>query len=142
MVITQVESEIHQPVSIVFEYVRNFENMPNYNSSVLFAKWLDISFTTCHVKIGLSILQFEGEYKIVELVQDKKIVANCKTNLIEFEDVYEFENLENATKLIITDSTQLKGFLALSESILRPNMKREMEANMRTLKKNLEKRGH
>lgn len=138
MVVTQVRAKISKPAHKIFSYLRNFENLPQYNSSVLFAKWKDSTQLICTLKIGLSILNFEGEYEILEVIENQKIVARCETSLIEFEDSYEIFELENEAEVVITDRTILKGFLALSEGILKPNMKREMEANMKTLKKILE----
>lgn len=138
MVVTQVRALVSKPVHKIFEYIRNFENLPYYNSSVVKATWTDSNKLVCRIKISLSILSFESEYKIIEIVENQKIVSRCETSFLEFEDSYIVEKLGSQTRIIITDRIQLKSFLTLSESILKPNMKQEMEANMQKLKSILE----
>lgn len=138
MVITRVEAQINQPIEIVFGYVSNLENMPDYNSSVLSSRWTKDDKSICHVKIGLSILNFESEYRVIEYKENLLIRAFCTHSLLEFEDKYDFLPEGNQTRLIITDSMKLKGILALSEGILKNNMKKEMEHNMHKLKNILE----
>jgi len=139
VVVTRVEALINKPLELVFGYVSNFENMPDYNSSVLFAHWKDSQKKICKIKIGVSILNFESNYEILEYKDGELIRAVCNTSQLEFEDKYEFiTESKQQTKLIITDSMKLKGILALSEGILKINMKREMEHNMRKLQNILE----
>jgi hypothetical protein len=141
MLITRVEAKIEKPIELVFGYVSNFETMPNYNSSVLSAKWIGTDLKSCKVKIGLSILNFESEYVLQESMSESFLRATCTTSNLSFEDVYEFSKEGDFTRLVITDSMNLKGILSLSEGILRPNMKREMEQNMLKLKSILDSLG-
>lgn len=138
MVITRVEALINQPIEIVFGYVSNLENMPDYNSSVLSSRWTGEDKKNSRVKIGLSILNFESDYRVIEYKENLLIRAFCTHSHLEFEDKYDFLSDGNQTRLIITDSMKLKGILALSEGILKNNMKKEMEHNMHKLKNILE----
>lgn len=138
MIVTQVWALVSKPKQKIFEYIRDLENLPFYNSSVLAAHWKDEAKLVCFLKIGLPILNFEGDYKIIQLEENQKIVASCKHSLMEFEDTYELQEVDGQIEIIITDKIQLKGILTLSEGILKPNMKREMEANMKKLKSILE----
>ena len=140
MIITIVESEIQSSLSKVYNYVSNLETMVDYNYSVKDAKWIsqDKNNLICKITISLSILNFTEEYKVIEEVENKKIVAKCESSTIEFEDSYFFSESPNGTVLRIEDKMKLKGILSFSEGILKPILKSDMERNLQKLKSILE----
>ena len=109
--------------------------MVNYNSSVKESTWVINTESTkiSKIKISLSILNFSGEYKVTEFIENSKIVAKCNTSTLEFEDTYYFFNENGNTILKIEDRMQLKGLLSFSEGIVSPIMKQEMQSNLKTL---------
>jgi hypothetical protein len=135
MITTIVESPILAPIDKVFSYVADLETMVNYNSSVKESIWVVRNESTkiSKIKISLSILNFTGEYKISEFIENSKIVAKCITSSIEFEDTYSFSQENGSTILKIEDRMQLKGLLSFSEGIVSPIMKQEMQNNLKTL---------
>ena len=135
MVTTIVESPISAPIEKVFSYVADLETMVNYNSSVKESKWIinTESSKISNIKISLSILNFTGEYKITEFIENTKIVAKCTTPTIEFEDIYYFFQENGTTILKIEDRMKLKGILSFSEGIVSPIMKQEMQSNLKSL---------
>ena len=140
MITTIVESSIHAPLEKVFSYVADLETMVNYNSSVKESIWVINNGSTkiSKIKISLSILNFSGEYKVTDFIENSKIVAKCNTSTIEFEDTYYFYKENGNTILKIEDRMQLKGLLSFSEGIVSPIMKQEMQSNLKTLTSILE----
>ncbi|MCB1176258.1 MAG: polyketide cyclase/dehydrase and lipid transport [Leptospiraceae bacterium] len=132
MVETIVEGTINKPILEVFEFVSNLETMIQYNSSIRESKWKKEG-SICKIKVGLSIITFDSEYIITEFTKNKTFTAKCNHFSLDFEDVYEFKEDGNSTILKITDRMKLKGILALSEGILKKNMKDEMMGNMNRL---------
>jgi hypothetical protein len=135
MLTTIVESPILAPIEKVFSYVADLETMVNYNSSVKESKWIinTESSKISNIKISLSILNFTGEYKVTEFIENTKIVAKCITSTIEFEDTYFFFQENGSTILKIEDRMKLKGILSFSEGIVSPIMKKEMQSNLKSL---------
>jgi len=140
MLLTIVETEIRAPISNIFNYVSNLESMVNYNYSVKDAKWVsqDKNNLICKITISLSILNFTENYKVTELIENKKIIAKCESSNLEFEDSYIFSESPNGTILRIEDKMKLKGLLSFSEGILKPILKNDMERNLMKLKTILE----
>ena len=134
-----VESEINAPIEIVFGYVRNLETMPEYNDFLKTAKWKDQNQMICTIRLNISVVDIHADYKITELVENKKLIAKCESSALQFEDIYEFEKRGDRTFLRITDHLELKGILKLSESFLRGIFGKEMQGNMNRLVKRLEK---
>ena len=135
MITTIVESLILAPMEKVFSYVADLETMVNYNSSVKESNWIinNEASKISKIKISLSILNFTGEYKVTDFIENSKIVAKCNTTTIEFEDTYYFYQENGNTILKIEDRMQLKGILFFSEGIVSPIMKQEMQSNLKTL---------
>ena len=135
MVLTRVESELPISLDRLFNYVSNLETMVEYNSSVKKAVWKENTRSSkiCSITIVLSFLNFSGDYIVTEIIQNQKIVARCNTGTLDFEDTYYFSGDDSKSKIIIEDRMNLKGLLSLSEGILKPIMKTEMEANLKTL---------
>lgn len=140
MITTIVESLILAPIEKVFSYVADLETMVNYNSSVKESNWIINSEASkiSKLKISLSILNFTGEYKVTDFIENSKIVAKCNTSTIEFEDTYYFYQENGNTILKIEDRMQLKGILSFSEGIVSPIMKQEMQSNLKMLTSILE----
>ena len=139
MFTTIVEAEINAPIEIVFGYVRNLETMPEYNDFLKTAKWKDQNQMICTIRLNISVVDIHADYKITELVENKKLIAKCESSALQFEDIYEFEKRGDRTFLRITDHLELKGILKLSESFLRGIFGKEMQGNMNRLVKRLEK---
>lgn len=139
MFTTIVEGKIPIPVEQVFSYVSNLETMVEYNSSVKESVWIENSDSrrVSKISISLSILNFSGEYKVVEYQKNSRIVASCQVSTLEFEDTYIFTEVEGETLLRIEDRMKLKGILSFSEGIVAPIMKNEMNANLKKLTHNL-----
>ena len=75
MITTIVESLILAPIEKVFSYVADLETMVNYNSSVKESNWIINSEASkiSKLKISLSILNFTGEYKVTDFIENSKI---------------------------------------------------------------------
>lgn len=142
MVTTQVTARISLPVASVFNHIVNFENMVEYNSSVQSSTLVQegtSKFPSFKIKVDMGIKKIEGIYTIQEIIPNQKIVASCETSDLSFEDTYIFREENNKTYFEITDRTKLKGLLALSEILLGPIMKMQMNSNLDTLVKILER---
>ncbi len=138
MFTTKVEALINSDIEKVFSYVRNFETMPKYNSSVKESNWIDDSKQVCKISLNLSVINIQSEYKIIEIIDNKNILAKCVTSSLEFQDLYEFSEREGKTYLSITDEMSLKGLLSFSEGLLSGIFKKEMNENLARLVKILE----
>jgi uncharacterized membrane protein len=134
--LTIVSTEINAPLEKVYSYVRNLENMPNYNSSLKSAHYSNPN--SCKIVLSLSIINIESEYIISNEETNKTFTASCKTSSLEFEDIYFFEKRGDKTFLEIRDSIQLKGILSWSEGILKNIFSKEMQDNLNRLVKILE----
>ena len=151
MVTTHIKSNIPFNIQQVFEHISQFENMVEYNSSVKSAKKIDSnektnsasensSLPSYEIEVDLGIKKFTGIYQVTEFIPHEKIVASCKVNDMEFEDTYLFSKTEQGTYFEIIDRTKLKGFLSMSEFLLKPIMDVQMNGNLKTLQKILEER--
>lgn len=141
MLTTKVDAIIDLPVQTVFEHVMNFENMVDYNSSVQSSIRSEESsgkFPTFKIKVDMGIKKIEGNYTIQEIVPNQKITASCETSDLKFEDTYIFREKQGRTYFEITDKTQLKGLLSLSEILLGPIMRTQMNSNLKSLLKIME----
>ncbi len=140
MIVTIVEAEIKSPLEKVFKYLANLESMVEYNYSVKEAKWVsqEKNNLICNITISLSILNFTEKYRVVELIENKKMIAKCESSSLEFEDSYLFSETSDGTLLRIEDKMKLKGLLSFSEGILKPILKSDMERNLQKLKSILE----
>ncbi len=141
MIKTIVSSHIPYKVDLVFQHISHLENMVEYNSSVLKSELIKNTasiFPIYKIEVDMGIKRFTGEYKILEFENNHKIVASCETKDLKFEDTYIFEPVDKGTQLSITDHLELKGFLALSEFLLTPIMKIQMNSNLQTLIKILD----
>ncbi|MDX1957590.1 MAG: SRPBCC family protein [Leptospiraceae bacterium] len=139
MIKASVSAEIHAPIEKVYSYVLDLSNMIHYNSSVKLSDWKDRDAKICKIKISLSVIQFDSEYKILEEIPMSFFKAQCSHSTIEFIDSYEFSKTENGTLLKISDEMKLKGLLSFSEGLVRPILQNDMEANMKRLKGILDK---
>jgi len=141
MVATQVKATISLPIQTVFNHVINFENMIDYNSSVqssIRIKDSSNELPSFAIKVDMGIKKIEGKYTIQEIIPNQKIIASCETSDLKFEDCYIFREENGKTYFEITDRTQLKGLLSLSEILLGPIMKMQMNSNLQSLLKILE----
>ncbi|MCW7468220.1 SRPBCC family protein [Leptospira kanakyensis] len=135
---TVAQSVIHKPVKDVFAYVRNMQNQSIYNSSIISSEVMNGEATEYRVKIDLGILNLTETYVIQEIIENKLIVASCKSNAMTFTDSYEFSDSNGDCLLIVKDKMELKGLFKLSEGIVKMNLKTQMNQNLLSLKKILE----
>ncbi|TGK78927.1 polyketide cyclase/dehydrase and lipid transport [Leptospira noumeaensis] len=138
MLETIVETVIHKPVKDVFLYVRNMENQSLYNSSIVSSKVINEERTEYQVKIDLGILNLTETYTIQEIIENKLIVASCKSNAMTFTDSYEFSDSNGSCLLTVKDKMELQGLFKLSEGLVKMNLKTQMYQNLSSLKKILE----
>ncbi len=140
MIKTIVSTFVPHEVDIVFQHISDFKNMVEYNSSVLKSEIISASsILPCYkIEVDMGIKKFTGEYKVLEIIKNNKIIASCETKDLKFEDTYLFESKENGTQLTIKDNIELKGILALSEILLTPIMKFQMNSNLHTFIKILD----
>lgn len=138
MFTTKVEALINSDIEKVFSYVRNFETMTKYNSSVKEINWLDEEKKISKIILNLSVINIQSEYKILEIIENQRILAKCISSNLEFQDLYEFSEKDGKTYLSITDEMSLKGLLSFSEGLLKGIFKKEMNQNLDRLVKILE----
>lgn len=139
MFTTKVEAVIKAPIEKVYSYVRNLENMIEYNGSLKHAHWSNEEKTACAITLSFSFVSINSDYRIISEEKEKTFLAKCDSSTLVFEDLYEFEKRGDYTFLRIIDQIELKGLLRLSEGILSGIFRKEMQENMDRLIKNLEK---
>lgn len=136
MVQTTIHAYIPLPLEIVYNHVSSLENMEEYNSSVLKSSLLEKSnngLPIYSIYVDMGIRKFTGEYIVTERIPNHKIVAYCEQKDLKFTDTYTFKEVDNKTYMEITDVTELRGLLAMSEFLLGPIMKTQMNSNLNRL---------
>ena len=138
MVKTVIHANIPLPVSQVFQHVSQLENMVEYNGSILSSEvksGQEGGLPVYLIDVDIGIKKFKGEYKVSEFIPNEKIVASCTLSDMKFTDTYIFREENGGTYFEITDVTELKGLLSLSEFLLGPIMKTQMNGNLKSLLK-------
>lgn len=130
-------------MGVLFEHIVSLENMQEYNSSVIRSErsgTTSAGYPIIKIEVDLGIKRFQGDYIVQELIPNQKIVASCELSDIKFTDIYTFQEENEETVFEIEDRTELKGLLAMSEFLLGPIMKSQMNQNLKTLLAILEER--
>jgi len=142
MIITKAEVVIARPLEEVYKYLYSLENQTEYNTSIKSS--IKVSDPKSHlpsfkIEINFGLFSLSEIYRIKELKENVFFIATCENNLLNFEDKYEFESVNEGTVLKITDQMELKGLLRLSEGIVKGNLSTQMQENILRVKNILEK---
>ncbi|MDZ4727386.1 MAG: polyketide cyclase/dehydrase and lipid transport [Leptospira sp.] len=142
MIITKAEVVIARPLEEVYKYLYSLENQTEYNTCIKSS--IKVSDPKSHlpsfkIEINFGLFSLSEIYRIKELKENVFFIATCENNLLNFEDKYEFESVNEGTVLKITDQMELKGLLRLSEGIVKGNLSTQMQENILRVKNILEK---
>ncbi len=144
MIESIAQATISKPIQIVFDYLSKLEIQTEYNSSVKKSEKIlepsaQYGLPQYKIEIDLGIFSMKEIYMVTESKSPTLLKAKCLGSNIQFEDVYELEEVtKDLTSLKITDRMELKGLLRWSEPLAHPILKTQMQENLNRLKKNLE----
>ena len=142
MSIIKANQVINRPVSEVFDYMLNFNDVPIWQSNVLEARLTTLG----PVGVGSEIRwvqkflgkRFESTLKVVEYKQNEMVRFKSISGPIDIDGAYTFESVEGGTKLTQSTQGELHGIFKVADSIGTNMYRRQVSANFKNLKDSLE----
>ena len=143
MVLVKSTEIIYRPVSEVFDYVMNFNNVPLWQSNVLEAQIT----TSGPVGVGSKIhwvqtflgKKFESTFEIVEYKQNEIVRFKGTSGPIVMNDGrYIFESVEGGTRFTQSINGEPKGFFKVADAIATRMYQRQVNSNFKNLKELME----
>jgi uncharacterized protein YndB with AHSA1/START domain len=143
MVNVEISVNIDRPVEEVFAYLSDVERIPEWNSMVdevvPSERPLRVG-STAHLKMRLLGRRIEATLEVVELEPNRRVVVMTGAP-ISVTDTWTFEALgENRSRLIYNTVGDTKGFFKLADPIVARVVKKQLTAQLETLKELLEAR--
>lgn len=141
--ITEHSVIINYPTAEVFAIVSNLENMPHYESFAIAAKKTSEGQigvgTTFEVTARILLWKIRTTLDIIEWQPDHVfVIKSGQLKGISSQTKYTFETVKAATKLTITDDTQLGNLFKFLEPLLAKNMQKRFPIDMNNMKTYLE----
>lgn len=143
MVKIEASGEIKRPLEEVFAYLTDPSKLPEWNSLVLEAKTEQPGPVRVGSKIR-TVAKFLGRHidsmaEVTELVPNKKFVQKA-TSPFPIEITNSVEQMAGGTKVTVQAAIEPGGFFKLAEPVLGRIAKKQMEAQLDTMKELLEAR--
>ncbi len=143
MVKIEASTEIKRPVEEVFAYLSNPETTPEWNAIVLESKATPPGpvkvGTKIHSVVKLLGRRVEGTADVTEFVPNKRFAFKGSTPFPN-ELASSVAPTAGGTKVTLSGQFEPGGFFKLAEPILSRIMKKQIEAQLDTLKEMLEAR--
>lgn len=136
---------IHQPVKRVFDFVTDLNNNAKWQTDIL-----ELEATSeGHLELGSTYRcvnrflgqRIETEGVITDFIPERVCAFRINSGQVTGESSYSFEALNGSTKLTTKADLDLK-FFKLGQLLIRRKIKRQLENDMRKLKKILENGHH
>jgi carbon monoxide dehydrogenase subunit G len=135
--------DIDRPVADVYDFIVNIENAPKWQPAVLEVKRL----TPGPVRIGTQFREVAAMMgrristvcEITELEQAHRIAfRGTSTGPFSYDTTYTLEPAGNATRVNIVGNFRLKGLWRLLEPVVRFEVRKESEQELRAMKSAIE----
>jgi uncharacterized protein YndB with AHSA1/START domain len=143
MVSFEIVVDIDRPVEEVFAYMTDLARMPEWNSmidEVVPSETPMRAGSTARVKMRLIGRHIEATYELVELEPNRRFVGRTGAPLA-VTDTWAFEALDKGRSRLTYGSVgETKGFFKLADPIVARIAKKQLTAQLETLKELLEAR--
>jgi uncharacterized membrane protein len=140
----EVSTTIHRPVQEVFGVVSHIENNPKWSTMVLEAQQttpeppgLGTKGTTTGKFLGMRL---ETELEITEFEENVRFAYRSIAGPVERWGKVTFESVGTGTRVGIEVGGDTKGFFQVADSIVLRVAKRQLQADLDTLKEMMEAR--
>ena len=132
--------EIKKPITEVFAFISDFENIPKWNYYVFEVKKISKGKTKVGTIFHQTRKSDKQSFKIIEYETDKEVTIQTLPNSSPaFEMIFNFVALENGTRLIYKWKLD-SGKLRLIEKLLKNKVRKAVMQNLMKLKELLENR--
>ena len=135
--------DINRPVSDVFTYVSNLENIPRWQSEVVTSRVTSPG----SMRVGLTFEEnvklfgrtFQNVCEVTEYLPTRRFAFKSTSGTpFRYTGSFSFEANGRGTKLTLSVESALMGFWKIFEPIARMEMKNGIEGELKTLKSILE----
>jgi uncharacterized membrane protein len=146
MITLRNEVQIHRPVSEVFDFVANVENVPKWQPAVLETKRLTPGPTRVGTQFSevakLMGRRVEGVCEITELAPDQRFSFTGMPNApFSYETVYAFEARGTHTQLKIVGTFRFKGAWRFFEPLIGLLIRLESAEELKAMRRAIEAAG-
>ncbi len=117
MIVTEKSTLIRRPVEEVFRYVSHMEYLPEWGEGVVASKQISGlepgpgAIYRCTISPAFAGLGITGEYRMEEFEADRKLVCRLNSSMVDFEDIYLFDETPEGTRFRVRNSIKLSLFL-------------------------------
>jgi len=134
---------INRPVSDVFLFVSNFENLPQWESNFQKVKLLSATptdvGTTYQCQLKLPGQTASSKFEITEFEVNKKIAFEAEpAGPAKPNGSFRFETVPGGTKVTLLPRPEFRGFFKLLEPMMAGYVRKQNQAHLSTLKRILE----
>ena len=134
---------INRPISDVFPFVSNFENLPQWESNFQKVKLLTATpagvGTTYQCELKLPGQTATSKFEITEFEVNKKIAFEAEpAGPAKPNGSFRFETVPGGTKVTLLPRPEFRGFFKLLEPMMAGYVRKQNQAHLSTLKRILE----
>jgi uncharacterized membrane protein len=133
-----LEITIERPVAVVFAYVTDVRNLPDWQESAVAAEWIEEGsrFRERRSFLGRSP---ETEVEVTAFQQDRRFDVKALTGPVRFAINHAFEPADGGTRLQVTAKAALGGPLRFAASMAKKQAERQFRGDLQRLKEVLER---
>ena len=131
MTLTELEHNItiQRPVQEVFAFVSRAENMPRWAEKITEAVQtsdgpVEIG-TTCYVVSKAMGVEAKQDFVVTEYERDRLYAARSTSGPVAMEIRFSLETTDGGTRLHVTSSAELSGFMKLASPLLIRRLKKQ-----------------
>ena len=143
MINLDLSTLVDRPVTDVFAFVSNLNNMSKWNSAVVSLEQItpgDMSVGTRFKSIGEMMgRRIEGEVQVTSYESDSKTGFQMNAGPMQMNITISFKTIGTGTKVSLNAQGNPAGVFKLAEGMLQGRVKSMMEENLARLKSILEK---
>jgi uncharacterized membrane protein len=134
-----LEVTIEQPVGVVFAYVADVRNLPEWQESAVAAEWIEPGrrFRERRSFLGRSV---EIELEVTALESDRRFDVKAVKGPVRFEIQHGFAAADGRTSLHVSAEAKLEGAMRFAAAMAKGQVERQFRADLDRLKETLERR--
>jgi uncharacterized membrane protein len=135
-----LEVTIAQPIAVVFAYVSDICNLPEWQESAVSAKWIERGsrFRERRSFLGRTA---DLELEVTGYEQDRRFDVRAVSGPVRFAIRHSFESLGEGTRLRVDAEANIGGMLGFAASIAKRQAQRQFRSDPMRLKEVLERGG-
>jgi uncharacterized membrane protein len=135
-----LEVTIEQPVGVVFAYVTDVGNLPEWQESAVAADWIEPGrrFRERRSFLGRTV---EIELEVTALEPDRRFDVKAVQGPVRFEIQHAFAAADGGTSLHVSAEAKLEGAMRFAAAMAKGQVERQFRSDLARLKELLEKPG-